>query len=305
MTVTVRPGDTDDAGRVAALLRAAGPLIATPELVRWQLTGAPAAERFGLLVAEAGDGLAGVARIGLLPESGEPGWGFVNLVVNPRERGRGVGGALLAAAEARLAGLGVRRAYARVVDEPAALAFAERHGYRRGRRSLLLGLDLAAAVLPEPPPLAPPVRLSTAADLGDPRPLYEADLDAARDEPGDVGMAEISYADWRAAYWERPDLDRALTTVAVVDGAVVAFSVALTDGRDRYQSGMTGTRRDWRGRGLARAVKDASLRAARAAGHRTALTVNDAGNEAMLAVNRWHGYRPIAAEYRYLRDLRP
>lgn len=305
MTATVRPGGPSDAEPVAGLLRATLPYIATPELVRWQLTGAPAAERFGLLVAEVDGELVGVARTGLLHESGEPGWGFVNLTVHPGRRGRGVGSALLAAAEARLVGLGVRRAYARVADEAAAVSFADRRGYRPGRRSVLLGLDLAAAALPESPPVAVPVRLAAAADLDDPRPLYEADLDAARDEPGDVGMAEVSYADWRAAYWERPDLDRALTTVAVLDGVVVAFSVALTDGRDRYQSGMTGTRRDWRGRGLARAVKDASLRAARAAGYREAVTVNDAGNEAMLALNRRHGYRPIAAEYRYLRDLRP
>ncbi|WP_157746383.1 hypothetical protein [Micromonospora inositola] len=54
-----------------------------------------------------------------------------------------------------------------------------------------------------------------------------------------VGMDDISYDDWRAAYWERPDLDRVLTSVALADDVVVAFSLALTDGRYRYQSGMT------------------------------------------------------------------
>ncbi|MER7475411.1 hypothetical protein [Micromonospora sp. NPDC000018] len=147
------------------------------------------------------------------------------------------------------------------------------------------------------------MRLTTAADLPDPRPLYEADLAAAADEPGDVGMDEISYADWRAAYWDRPDLDRDLTRVAMVDGVVVAFSVALTDGGERYLSGMTGTRAEWRGRGLARLVKHVSMRSARSAGYRRAFTVNDAGNDAMRAVNEWFGYRPVAAEWRYLRTL--
>ncbi|MGC4789102.1 N-acetyltransferase family protein [Micromonospora sp. DT178] len=303
MVPTLRAAGPSDLVPVVDLLRAARPhLVVTPELLAWQATGKPT-ERFGMLVAETADGIAGVARTGLLYESGEPGLGFVNLVVRPEGRGRGVGSALLAAAEERLAGLGVRRAYARVVDEPAPLAFAERRGYRPGRRSVILGLDLAAAVLPAAPAAPAGVRLGTAADLVDPRPLYEADLAAAADEPGDVGMDEISFDDWRAAYWDRPDLDRALSTVATADGVVVAFSLALTDRRDRYLSGMTGTRSGWRGRGLARAVKHASLRAARSAGLRWASTINDAGNDAMRTVNAWFGYRPVSAEWRYLREL--
>ncbi|WP_218105345.1 GNAT family N-acetyltransferase [Micromonospora rhizosphaerae] len=78
----------------------------------------------------------------------------------------------------------------------------------------------------------------------------------------------------------------------------MAFSLALTDGRDRYQSGMTGTRRAHRGAGLARLVKVAALRRAREAGYRQAFTTNDAGNEAMLAVNRGLGYRVVAGEWR-------
>ncbi|MBQ1073420.1 GNAT family N-acetyltransferase [Micromonospora sp. C31] len=303
MVPTLRAAGPSDAAPVVDLLRAVRPhLVVTPELLAWQATGKPA-ERFGMLVAEAGDGIAGVARTGLLHESAEPGLGFVNLAVRPAGRGRGVGSALLAAAEERLAGLGVRRSYARVDDEPAARAFAERHGYRPGRRSVILGLDLTTAVLPPAPVPPAGVRLGTAAELTDPRPLYEADLAAAADEPGDVGMDEISFGDWRAAYWDRPDLDRALSTVATVDGVVVAFTVALTDGRDRYLSGMTGTRGGWRGRGLARLVKHASLRAARSAGLRWVSTVNDAGNDAMRTVNTWFGYRPVAAEWRYLREL--
>lgn len=57
----------------------------------------------------------------------------------------------------------MRLAYARVVDEPASLAFAERHGYRSGRHNVILGLDLATAVLPPAPTPPAGVRLVTAA----------------------------------------------------------------------------------------------------------------------------------------------
>ena len=305
MTPAVRAFRPADAPAVADLLRAGAPYqVVSAELIEWQAVSSPPAERYALLVAEHAGELVGVARTGVLHESAEPGLGFANVTVHPRRRGRGAGAALLAAAEERLAVLGVVTAYAKVADDPAAVRFAERRGYRRGRRSLLLRLDLISAPLPEPPTPAG-VRLLSAAELDDPRPLYEADLDASRDEPGDVGMDDISYADWLSAYWLRPDLDPASTSMAMVDGVVAAFSLVLTDGRDRCGSGMTGTRPAHRRSGLGRLVKVTALRRAWDADHREAVTTNDAENEAMLAINRRLGYMVDGAEWRYQRKLCP
>ncbi|MER5704482.1 GNAT family N-acetyltransferase [Micromonospora sp. NPDC002296] len=74
----------------------------------------PRRRAFGALLAEVDGVPVGLARTGLLHGSAEPGLGFVNLAVRPDRRGRGAGSALLAAAGRRLAGLGVRRAYATV-----------------------------------------------------------------------------------------------------------------------------------------------------------------------------------------------
>ncbi|MGC1214384.1 MAG: GNAT family N-acetyltransferase [Micromonospora sp.] len=303
MTPAVRAFRPTDAPAVADLLRAGAPYqVVTAELIGWQAVSSPPAERYALLVAEHAGELVGVARTGVLHESAEPGLGFANVTVHPQRRGRGAGSALLSAAEERLAGLGVVTAYAKVADEPAAVSFAGRRGYRRGRRSLLLRLDLTSAVLPEPAAPAG-VRLVTGAELGDPRPVYEADLDASADEPGDVGMDDISYDDWLSAYWDRPDLDRRSTSLAVVDGVVAAFSFVVSDGRGRCGSGITGTRPAHRRTGLAGLVKLAALHRAREAGHRVAVTTNDAGNDAMLAINRRLGYTVGGAEWRYQRML--
>jgi GNAT superfamily N-acetyltransferase len=146
--------------------------------------------------------------------------------------------------------------------------------------------------------------LCTAADLGaDLRPLYEADMECAADEPGDVSTGTVPYEEWLRLNWQRPDWDPELSCVVMAGGEVAAYSVAQTDGIDRYWSGMTGTRRAYRGRGLARLAKVAALRRARDAGYAHAFTGNDATNAPMLAVNRHLGYTEAGAEWRYIREL--
>jgi len=88
-----------------------------------------------------------------------------------------------------------------------------------------------------------------------------------------------------------------------VDGRPAAFSAAHTDGTGRYATAMTGTARAFRGRGLAKLAKNDSLHRARAAGCTEALTGNDAGNEPMLAINKWFGYEISATEVRHVREL--
>jgi GNAT superfamily N-acetyltransferase len=148
------------------------------------------------------------------------------------------------------------------------------------------------------------VRLRTAAAYADdPRPLFEADAEVSADEPGDISEIMDDYEDWLLGTWRDPRLDTTLTSVAEVDGRIAAFSVAHTDRGGRYWTGMTGTCRAFRGRGLAKLVKADSLRRARAAGFTDAYTSNDGGNAPMLAINRWFGYRRGVTELRHIRTL--
>ncbi|MGW6984889.1 N-acetyltransferase family protein [Streptomyces sp. NPDC054932] len=310
MTVSIRdlrPDDPADAESVVRVLRAALPfLITNAEAVAFELSSAHPAKRHRILVAETADGrVIGTAQVGIVYGSSEPGQSYVNAYVDPAHRGLGAGGLLLRTAEEHLVAHGATDVYAWVLDEPAHRAFAERHGYRPSRSAHFLRLDLAAATLPElPRDLPAGVELRPAsAFAADPRPLFEADAEATSDEPGDVAAELDDYEDWLTHIWNNPFLDKELTTVVLVDGAVASFTAARTDGGARYASAMTGTLRAFRGRGLAKLAKTASLHRARTAGYTEAFTGNDAGNGPMLAVNEWFGYEICATETRFTKKL--
>ncbi|KUO11135.1 GNAT family N-acetyltransferase [Streptomyces sp. DSM 15324] len=308
MTVIVRELRPDAAAEIEGFVRvrhAALPYVFfSPQSLRHALSLVhPGAHALKLVAEEDGE-IIGTAQVGLAHESPVPGQGFLNVYVDPARTGRGAGALLVRTAEEHLAAHGATDLYAWVLDEPGNRAFAERHGYRPSRSAHFLRLDLANAALPPLTDPPPGVELRTAADFADdPRPLFALDAAVAADEPGDIEVEFTDYEAWVAENWNHPHLDRELTSVAVADGRPVAFSVAHTDGVGRYGTGMTGTVRDRRGRGLAKLVKNHSLHRARAAGYTEAYTGNDADNGPMLAINKWFGYERCATEVRHVRTV--
>ncbi|MEV4557422.1 GNAT family N-acetyltransferase [Kitasatospora sp. NPDC049285] len=297
---SIRPFRPSDAEGAADAYRAGRPhLVTTPGTTAWQ-AGLP---HFHVLVAEVDGRVAGTARFGPVIESTTPGQAFLNVTVLPELRGAGLGTALLTAAERELAAQGCTDAHGWADGTPEALGFAAARGYRRGRRAQFSALDLTLPLRPVPP-VPPGVELRTAADyLDDPYPVYLVDIDGTRAEPGDLDLDDQSYDSWLTEIWQRPDLDYALTTVALVDGEPAAFSAAQTDGRGAYWSSFTATRSAHRGRGLAKLAKTDSLHRARARGLTAAYTQNDGTNAPMLAINDWLGYRQCAEEWKHTRSL--
>ncbi|GHH75033.1 N-acetyltransferase [Streptomyces sulfonofaciens] len=301
----VRPEHRSDTEAFVRVRHAAIPhIIFTPESVAYDVLHAHPGAHFKALTAEVDGEVIGSATVGVAWDSPEPGIGNANVYVHPDQRGRGAGSALLRMAEEHLAARGVDTLYTWVLDEPANRAFAERRGYRARRASRFLSLDLGGGDLPPRGPLPPGVELRPGTDFGaDPRPVFDLDAETILDEPSDVDMQFTQYEQWLADTWRHPLSSPELTTVAVVDGRPAAFTLGRRDGA-RYGTMMTGTARDFRGRGLAKLCKNDALHRARAAGCTQALTGNDADNGPMLAVNKWCGYRIAATEVRYVRELR-
>lgn len=305
MTVIVRDFRPSDAQAWTRVRRASVPyMVATPEQVLHDLAHAHPDRHYRLLVAEEDGEIIATAQTGIAHDSSEPGQGFFTPHTLPGRTRRGAGSLLLRTAEEHLAEAGATAVYAWVLDDPESLEFARTRGYRPSRSAHFQHLGLAGGALPPRQDLPAGVELRTGADFAaDPRPLFDADAEVTADEPGDITSQLDDYEDWLTNIWRHPAFDQGLTSVALVDGRVAAFSAATTDGLRTYLSAMTGTLRDFRGRGLAKLAKNDSLHRARAAGYTDAYTSNDTGNGPMLAVNEWFGYAICATEVRHVRTL--
>ncbi|MFD5702133.1 GNAT family N-acetyltransferase [Streptomyces lasiicapitis] len=301
----LRPTDPADTTAFAAVRRACLPaMLSTSASVAFDAAHAHPDAHYLQLVAESGGEVIGTAQTSIAYDSPEPGQGSANIYVHPGRRGLGAGSLLLRTAEEYLAGKGATTLYSWVLDTPENRAFAARRGFRASRSAHFLRLDLANGDLPPRPPLPAGVELRTGADFAaDPRPLFDLDAETVADEPSDVAAEFTDYEHWLAETWHHPLMNQELTTVAVVDGRPAAFSMARTDDASHYSSGMTGTARAHRGRGLAKLAKNDSLHRARAAGFTEAFTGNDAGNGPMLAINKYFGYEICDTEVRHVRTL--
>ena len=306
MTVrALRTEDRADIEAFARVRRIALPfLLSTPEAIAYDVANFHPDAHYQALVAEEDGEVIGTAQTAVVHDSAEPGQGYVNVYVHPERTRRGAGALLVRTAERHLAAVGATRSFAWVLDAPDNRAFAERRGYRSSRDAHFLRLDLANGKLPPLQDPPPGVEIRPASDFAaDPRPLFDLDAEASSDEPSDVSYEFTDYEAWLRETWQHPLTSPELTSVALVDGRPAAFSLARTDGGTRYGTMMTGTARDFRGLGLAKLAKNDSLHRARAAGYAEALTGNDAGNDPMIAINKWFGYEICATEVRYVREL--
>lgn len=308
MTITVRPirpGDRSDAEAFARVRMLALPYVFfTADSLTHMLANLSPEARYVALLAEEDGEVIGTAQVLLLTDAAEPGQAALNVYVRPDRTGRGAGSALVSTGEEHLASVGAEKIHSWVLDEPANRRFADRRGYVSGSTAQFLRLDLTTGSLPPVPDVPPGIELRTVADFADdPRPIFELDAETNLDEPGDVSWEFTDYEAWLRETWHHPLERHDLATVAVADGRPVSFTAVRGDGGTRYGTGMTGTARAWRGRGLAKLVKADSLHRARAAGFTEAHTGNDRTNGPMLAINKWLGYEICAQEVQYARVL--
>jgi GNAT superfamily N-acetyltransferase len=278
--------------------------------VRHRRLTTPARARRRDWVWEEGGEAVGVSSAGLDLWAERADVAHVNVMVRPAWRGRGIGAALYDAIHAQMVDLGVRRVLSEADDEPVARGFAERRGFRHTMTRRLSSLDprevdssgleaLAAEKEAEGFTLCP-----FAAFRDRPELVHAVDAEASLDEPADEPQKGLPLEEWVARHWRDPDLTHEGSYVLVHDGRPVSMTMLVVDLEGgRALNGFTGTLRAYRGRGLAKLAKLASIVWAAQHGIVSIATENDETNAPMLAVNVSLGYRPYAAWLSYVRDL--
>ena len=221
-------------------------------------------------------------------ESAERPGGF-RISVLEEQRGRGVGGGLYERCAQHLVTAGVSRVETVSDDADASASFVRSLGFRHKSTTTVSGVE-PAAVVPGTAPAG--IELLPLAAL-DPQLVFALDAETSVDIPNEEND-DFRFEQWYADYWTHPDLDLERSVAAVADGVPVSFSLLQASG-ERGMSGMTGTLRSHRGRGLAELVKRATLVNAAARGISLAFTHNDATNAPMLRVNEKLGYRPVGS----------
>jgi mycothiol synthase len=245
-----------------------------------------------LLLAYRGGELAGSGSA----SRSDTGGGSVFPRVLPGHRRHGIGTALLE----RLAQHAQDSGHADIgslVEDGGSLAFAQRFGFAETGRQV----EQVRTVAPgEPWPTFPDgiAVLSVGERPELLRRLYnELALQAFEDMPT-PRKVEITLEQWESEWLNWPE-----TTFAALAGDELVGMAGLArddDRPDRGENALTTVRRDWRGRGLARALKEHVIAWASEHGIREIYTWTQTGNENMQAVNERLSYvtRDIAISVR-------
>ena len=289
----MRPGTFDDIPAAAALRASAvTDAIITPEGMSTWLSGLPDEACLFLLTAEMEGAPVGWCNAWRNTFGNDQGVGTLDVIVAPGHQRQGIGARLVTLGLQRLDGLdgiGIHTVRGSSTDSPGPRALAARFGFVEGHASSTSAVDPRTV---EPLPVPEGVTLRSFGEIGDPRPLYELDLEVSRDIPGDENFDSMTLEQWSANFWHNVFADDDASLAAYVDGELAAVTMLRMDRPShRAQNNLTGTRRAYRGRGLARLLKTHSLHRAAHAGATVAFTDNDETNAAMLAVNRGLGYR--------------
>ncbi|MBB6097481.1 GNAT superfamily N-acetyltransferase [Deinobacterium chartae] len=253
-------------------------------------------------VAEQGGRIVGMAETGHSEGMYHPRRFGLDLMVDPDCQSRGIGRALYARILENLAPFdplsirsGAREDYTKLVQ------FFRSRGYQEIMRAWESRLDVPAFDFApwgdwEAPLREHGVEIRTLRELmaEDPehrRKLYELDEACSADVPHPEPRTPISFERFEQHIFESPDLIPEAFLVAVAGGEYVALSTLWKGKDDRdIHNGLTGTRREWRRKGIALALKLRNVRWAQQHGVPTIKTWNESNNRAMLGINERMGF---------------
>lgn len=239
-----------------------------------------------------------------------PGHFWFNLVLAPESRGRGLSAQMYSDALRVARGQAATHLESRVrEDDPASLHFAEKRGFKIQFHTFESALDLADFDVHRFDDLLARVqaggfRFFSLAEAGvteeNKHKLYEVNRDSGLDSTGSDGVFPDFYAFSKNVFdasWFRADTQ---ILAALGDRWVGLAAIGIYPEDNHAYNAFTGILREFRGRGLAQALKLQTILLARKEGVRYVRTNNDSQNVPMLTINRKLGYKPEPGYYRLL-----
>lgn len=300
--VTIRPVTADaDLERLVVILNATNPESPSSlDEIRWSDATYPGTVRFLAELDGRAVGAATVGRIYVFSPDHPALWATVGVV--PEARRAGIGESLLREISAVGASRGKRELYLRCAeDRPDDIEFLARRGFRELERSKTVRLELAGRPVPTvtPPPGIEFTSLAARPDLVE--GVHAVAIEAFPDVPGGEEPMDVGdLAEFRARDVDRPSVPKDAFCVAIdtASGHVVGYACLLMQPGSTtvaYHE-MTAVLRAYRGRGIARELKNATIAWSIQHGLTALETGNDVANAAMRAINARLGYEPLPDE---------
>lgn len=193
-------------------------------------------------------------------------------------------------------------------DEPEGIEFIERRGFTKTHILYHQTLDLTAPLQPQELPSG--YTFTSYAELkGTDRNerVYACVHQADKDVPHIDNFGLLSYEDFLRHIIEPPTFIPTAFALALHEGEIVGVSNLIWDdiaNQDKVFTDFTGVLRAHRGKGLAKALKYHSLKAAQSLGAGVCITMNSDENAPMLAINRAVGFQIKNQVVEYVKELR-
>lgn len=300
MNAAIREASRDDADleAIVALVNEVTPDDPSSiEEIRWADATYPGTARFLATVDGRPVGVATVGRIYMQPPEFDALW--ATIAVLPSARRLGLGASLLTAVSdrARVAAKGWLHVPASDA-RPEGIEFLARRGFTEYERAKLVRLELADLAAP-PVDMPAGVRLTTlAVEPALVEGVHAVALEAFPDIPGgDQPDTVGDLAEFRARDVDRAAIppDAFFVALDAATGRVIGYAslMLLPGSRTVAWHDMTAVARSWRGRGLASALKRATIGWALGNGLTALETGNDVANGPMRAINAKLGFQPL------------